>query len=152
MEEFGSSNSLLRGVIFNESISAGRKEKKKKISINLSLEKGAKQGNIPLRLLLIVQRHIDGIFCSVADRVQFLQQELDELSLVALVNDGKTINNDEGVQSFLHSNFILLLEIYCAYNNQRPDEENLKRKEVCTKQNIPEKSISISSSSWRSCS
>lgn len=67
--------------------------------------------HIPLRHVLVVKRHEDGIFASVSDGVEFLQQELDELLFALLRHNGQSIDDDEGIQTLFQLDLILRFEI-----------------------------------------
>lgn len=110
---------------------------------------------VPFGHVLVVEGHKDGIFGGVADRVEFPQQELDELLPALLRHDRKTIDDDECIQSLLELNFILRLEICCVEKKPAVLERGNKQSEkfLPSSRYSPEKSISSStSSSWRSCS
>lgn len=67
---------------------------------------------VPFGLALVVDGHKDGIFGGVADRVEFPQQELDELLPALFRNDRKAIDNDKCIQTLLEFHIVLRLEIW----------------------------------------
>lgn len=67
--------------------------------------------HVPQRLAMVTKGHEDGILAGLADRVELLQQELDELGLLLLGDLGKAVDDDKGVVALLELDLIFLLEI-----------------------------------------
>lgn len=84
----------------------------------------------------------------MSNGVEFSQQELDEFLAAVFGHNGEAIDNDESVQTLLQLDFELLLEI-CRESML---ERGTHAKKSRAPRGVPEKSISSSSSSWKSCS
>ncbi len=63
------------------------------------------------RLSLLVHWQEDQILPGLSNRIQLLQQELDELWLLCLVDLGEAVDNDEGIVALLELDFIFFAEI-----------------------------------------
>jgi hypothetical protein len=66
---------------------------------------------VPEGLAILVHGHVNLILARAADRVELLQQELDEFGLLLLVDLGQTIDNHKGVVTLFQLHLILLTEI-----------------------------------------
>ena len=66
---------------------------------------------LPLRHVLLVGRHVDGILAGAADGVELFQQKFDEFALALRGHDGQAIDDHEGVQAFLQPDLILILQV-----------------------------------------
>lgn len=67
---------------------------------------------LPLRHVLLVDGHVNGILARVSDSVELFQQEFDELRLALHRNNGEAVDDDERVQSLLQAHFILRFQIW----------------------------------------
>jgi hypothetical protein len=66
---------------------------------------------IPHRIAILTHGHVDLVLARATDRVELLQQELDELRLLLLVDLGQTIDDDKGIEALLQLYFVFLAEI-----------------------------------------
>jgi hypothetical protein len=67
--------------------------------------------HIPLGFPVLADGHVDLILPSLANRVQLLEQELDELGLLVLGNDGQTVDDDEVVVARVELDLIFLAQV-----------------------------------------
>lgn len=74
---------------------------------------------IPFGHVLVIEGHKDRIFRRVAHRVEFPQQELDELLSAFLGHNRESIDHNERIQTLFELHFILRLEIWMSDKEPR---------------------------------
>lgn len=67
--------------------------------------------HVPIRFSALADRHVDLLLAGLANRVQLLQQEFNELGLLLLSYDGQTVDDDEVVVARVELDLIFLAQV-----------------------------------------